>query len=270
MKRTRSDLTNTIIASEQNIDTYNNNIKKECNTVLLTTVELDNYDLKQHQEDTLKQFEVWKTEFLNDYNDSEYYETVLALLNGYQLTNWSVKCNTDGHMDNDDMKFYSNRLLLSLNNQLFLNFHVMVSEENNLNIEKMLVSCEGTFINVLTTDYYDKYDQMADTVGIDRDTLIRLISFCYRTFMFHPEMPSDVYQMVTPDQSEISTEIQGLYGQYRSNNFISLMSRYTEPNREKRLRTTCVIPTFEFNPLFDEFEEGEGEGEVEEGQEGSF
>ncbi len=244
MKRTRDEIFQTIATNEQIITDCDRRQCDAYNEIERSTVELDNCDLQRHQADTLVQFEVWKNEFLKNYEGSDYYSTLQTLLSNTQHT-WTVKCNSDGQ---DDNRFYSNRLLLSLNNTLFFNMMYYVVPNDCLNTHDMYVSCKGHSINLSLVNNEHAYCQMSSVLGLDRDVLFDVIGLCYFTFMFHPQHPSDIY--CPASLPTLTQDIIGSFGQFRCKNDLDFASRYSYRWDEKRLKS-LETPVVEFMPLYD-------------------
>ncbi|ARF09738.1 hypothetical protein Indivirus_2_117 [Indivirus ILV1] len=243
MKRDRSEIYQSIVTNEQIIFDCYQKINESYENISVTTIELDNYDLQQHQSASLAQFEVWKKEFLNNHSDSVYFPVLQSLLSNTQQT-WTVKCNSDGQ---DDIRFYSNRLLLSLNNTLFFNMLYYVIPNQNTNINNFTVSSQKFSANMTKNVNDDLYDKLAESIGLDRDTFFDLVALCYFAFMFNPQIPSEIY--CPSSLPSTSRDIVLSYGLTRCKNEIEFSSRYSW-NNDKRLKS-MESQNVEFMSLYD-------------------
>lgn len=246
MKRTRDELVQTATAAEQSIVTCRNQIRDACCTIVKTAIELDNHDLKEHQNNTMSQFLVWTSEFLQNYNDTEDHQVLQQMLNNLNMS-WTVKCNpVEGECD---MKFYSNKLLLSLNDQLTVDAHIYVTSCQGLTIEKLELLTPNMWINMMTTPTKQPYENMARELGLTYDALLDLVGLCYFSFMFDPESPTETYSLREPNLPILTSEIVTTFGTKRCTNLVCFSSRYS-PCAEKRLKA-LECPSFDFYPLYD-------------------
>ena len=235
MKRTRSDLYNQIIYDETAINNLYNYYSYYRHEISETTIELTNYDLQQHKEDTLKQFEKWKAAFIEDCESP----TVVDLINNSKII-WNVKCHTDG--SDSDMKFYSNILTVQFNDDLCFNASIYVTDQHAPIMEKMTLSYENNVIDLITENSINLVN-----VNVNINELINMLGLYYFTFMFNPETPSDVYSLQT-NVSSIAIRISELFGKDRCKQFVDLSERDSEPDFQKRMKE-LESPMLEFNPL---------------------
>ena len=241
MKRTRSDLINQIVYNGAAINNLYNYYSYYTNEINETVIEVTNYDLQQHKEDTLKQFQKWKAAFIEDCESP----TIVDLINNSKIT-WNVKCYTDG--TNTDMKFYSNMLTVQFNDELCFNASIYVTDQHSPIMEKMTLSYENNVIDLLTENSVNL--NLVNLVNVNVNELINMLGLYYFTFIFNPETPSDVYSLET-NVSSIAIRISELFGKNRCKQFINLSERDLEPDFQKRMKT-LEPPILEFNPLYNE------------------
>ena len=240
MKRSRSQIITDIQNSEKSLEQQFNLAIHNHYKIISDTIELDNIDLKKHQNDTLVQYSKWRDEFLDVYQDGKYYEILKNLIDNCN-TNWQTKCHLS---EESNIKFYSNRLTLCLNHQLWLKFEIFVTA-HDFQIEKMEVSTLCNSIDMISNDSTEKYYELAKELQLSTDILYDLIGFCYFTFMFDPECPSEVYDLKGSSVPNLTHEITETFGFTRCRNFIDFSQRhYSETkNTQKRLKAINMEET---------------------------
>lgn len=243
MKRSRTDLLNTIIENEIDISNIYNRFSLHKKDIIDATIKIDNCDLRTHQEDTLKQFEIWKDEFL----ENSLYLDFINILNNYNM-NWTVKCYTDY-----DMKFYSNRLSVQLNNGLCFTVCINITNEYSPTMNTMNLSYGNYNIDMLKEEHYNPYEDIAEQIGITRNDLFYILGLFYFAFMFNPTIPSEVY-MLDSNVSNIALIITELFREDRCKNDINFNKRYVEKDTNKRLKALEPFIS-EFNSLYEDVEQ---------------
>ena len=253
MKRSRSQIMLDIQNSEKSLENQFNLAIHNHYKIISDTVELDNVDLQNHQNDTLIQYSRWRDEFLNvyqEYQEGQYYEILKSLIDNCR-TEWQTKCHTDEENEDSNLKFYSNRLKVCLNHQLWLNFEIFVTSDDDFQIEKMRISTLYNDINMLTTYSSEEYNTLSEELQLPTDVLYDLIGFFYFIFMFDPECPSEVYELQDNSIPNITREIVETFGFTRCRDLVNFSERHycKTKNTQKRLKAIETVKTV-FLPLY--------------------
>lgn len=154
-------------------------------------LELRNYDYYKYKMDTLIHFCKKKEEFYKKHADP----TLRKLLENVYIDTWSIQCFIEGTMvrkiDNfidyfvyEDVKFYSHKLRISFNTDLFMDFNVRTSN-NTFVKNEIKMSMYGLVADeVDMTQDRPELDQLASEVSLTVTELSELFFFICDTFMF--------------------------------------------------------------------------------------
>ncbi len=247
MKRPRDEIINDIVNTENFIDGYKGAIKRETTNVMKYTAELDNHDINQHKLDTIGQFEKWKNEFYERYAESPDYDVMMKLLDNYSIMYWKPKCyvtKLHGRM----MNIYSNKICISLNTDIFLNFSADRMNYSLSKDEMTIWHIDGDDIDLFNATE-EELSKVADMVGLSVDSLLDVSALCYHTFMFNPKCLTDKH---SPNFETRWTKIiaEKFSSTRCSNNSAHFYDRRNETNKEKRLKACDHIPQLKFSNLY--------------------
>ena len=162
-------------------------------------LELQNYDIYKHKLDTLMYFGgKSKVNFYKKYPNDK---VIHDLLENTNIDKWDVKCYTSivtvrknqGAINtfvSEEVKHYSNTLKISFSCDLFMDFDVIISDNDSDHKVKLcmygLMCNEIDITKISGTTECKELETLAKEVNITSEQLFELFSYVYKTFMFDP------------------------------------------------------------------------------------
>jgi hypothetical protein len=252
MKRARNEILDDIIDTEDAIESHQLGILREIKNVLKYTAELDNYDIEQHKHDTIQQFDLWKLEFYAKHKDSPDFPIMKSLLDNCSIISWNPHCyvaklNKASHTL---MKFYSNTIIISLNEQIFLNFNIERMNFPPCKYELFIWQFDDENIDLLMTRDIGPFQKAADKLGLSVDMFFEIIGLCYHTFMFDSE--NFIFKHNPHPDSKWMKFIYNKFGRSRCDGHMAFYERCDGKLRQDRLNAQKTIPNLQFTRLYDD------------------
>jgi len=266
MKRTREEIVKDIKFAEKSIDVFNRSISREKSTIHRTTIELDNYDIQEHQQLTLKQFPKWKEEFYQKHKYKYDLGVLKSLLDNLEVINWDVGCKLVNGTDHDiklgvsyqtKVKMYYNNIHLNLGNKLHLKFNIGRTNCSPNPQELFIWQDEKHKLDLLREKTIGPFKKLSRSLELDIDLMFELIGFCFHVFSFSARTPhTRLYPYTSSCRDEWTKKILESYDNWRCDKNITFWDRYPSKygyqDRKKRLKAQSDIPRWKFLPLYQE------------------
>jgi len=242
MKRSRNDILNDVMDTENSIVAHRLKISIDSHNVIRYTAELDNYDIGQHKNDTLMYFEQWKLEFYEHYKELTELPILMSLLDNCVIIRWEPQCYVA-----DLKKLYSNHLFISLNDELFIKFDAQRMNFTPVKYDMTVWQPGRPVINLEHGTDMERFGKIASDLCLSVDLMFDVIALCYHTFMFNPH--DLVFHHIPNSYSVWLNKIANRFGYLRCRGDVSFYYRTNANSFDDRVIAHHSVPRLEFCKL---------------------
>jgi len=185
------------------------NIKKD---IAEKEFELLRCDIEKEKINSIKQYDEWKEEFIKSMDYVIYFYKIRDLLDNVHIDSWKIsifdkeitthiKTPFFDHYEHNIFKFYSNKLSISFNNELFLYLNITVPElkkDARPEVDFLVWNSKNTDrkANILNINNISTLETICSEININASTFFQIFwNLIYKTFMFDPKSMNATFNL---------------------------------------------------------------------------